>query len=75
MSHFFMRCNLFHNERLILMNKLLNIDPDIHFLDEIAISNLLLYGDDKYNLNMNFKILTVSIDYILSTKRFDGPIL
>ena len=74
-SHFFMRCNLFHNERLILMNNLLNIDPDIHLLDEIAISNLLLYGDDKYNLNTNFKILTVSIDYILSTKRFDGPLL
>ena len=74
-SHFFMRCNLFHNERLILMNNLLNIDPDIHLLDEIAISNLLLYGDDKYNLHKNSKILTVSIDYILSTKRFDGPLL
>ena len=73
-SHFFLRCQLFQAERLILMNEILNIDPDIHLLDDISISNLLLYGDKKYDFHTNSKILSCSINFILSSKRFDGPL-
>ena len=73
-SHFFLRCQLFQAERLILMNEILNIDPDIHLLDEISISNLLLYGDKKYDFHTNSKILSCSINFILSSKRFHGSL-
>ena len=41
-SHFFMRCSFYTNERTLLMNELLKIDPNIHLLDDLSISNLLL---------------------------------
>ena len=70
-SHFFLRCPFFINERLLLMNELNTLDPDIHLLDEISKSNLLLYGSETYNFETNKLILSLSIDYIISIKRFD----
>ena len=73
-SHFFLHCHFFDNERIILMNEILNIDPDINLLDDISISNLLLYGSKKYSNEINKKILEISIKYILTSKRFEGPL-
>ena len=73
-SHFFLHCHFFHNERLDLMNGITNIDPDIHLLDDISISNLLLYGSTLYPNEINKKILELSINYILLSKRFEGPL-
>ena len=73
-SHFFLHCHFFHNERLDLMNGITNIDPDIHLLDDISISNLLLYGSTLYPNEINKKILELSINYILISKRFEGPL-
>ena len=70
-SHFFLRCHFYDNERLVLMNGILNIDPNIHHLDDISISNLLLYGSTEYSNNINKKILEISINFILTSKRFE----
>ena len=73
--HFFLRCLFFDNERTILMNELLKIDPDIHLFDEISKSNLLLYGNNKYSRETNTMILNLTIEYILNSKRFEVPLL
>ena len=73
-SHFFLRCHFFDNERLVLMNGILNLDPDIHLLDDISVSNLLLYGSNRFSNESNKQILELSINYILLTKRFEGPL-
>ena len=73
-SHFFLHCHFFDNDRIILMNEIFNIDPDINLLDDISISNLLLYGSKKYSNEINKKILEISIKYILTSKRFEGPL-
>ena len=73
-SHFFLRCHFFNNERLILMNGLQVIDPNIHLLDELSLSNLLLYGGHNNSSEVNFEILSLSIEYIISSKRFEGPL-
>ena len=56
------------------MNELRKVDSNILNLDEISLTNLLLYSDNKYENKVNKKILA-SINFILSTKRFQGPLM
>ena len=39
-----------------------------------TIAKLLLYGDDSLDLETNTLILNASVDFILSSKKFDGPL-
>ena len=57
------------------MNELHKLDSNILNLDEISVTKLLLYGDSKYENNVNKKILLASISFILSTKRFAGQLM
>ena len=57
------------------MNELLKIDPNIHLLDDLSTSNLLLYGCGKYNFDTNTAILNLSLEFIVTTKRFDEPLI
>ena len=72
-SHFFLRCQNFITPRTNLMNELRKLDSNILNLDEISLTKLLLYGDSKYENNVNKKILLASINFILSTKRCERP--
>ena len=74
-SHFFLRCQNFITPRTNLMNELRKLDSNILNLDEISLTKLLLYGDSKYENNVNKKILLASINFILSTKRFEGHLM
>ena len=40
-----------------------------------AMTQILLFRNGYYNLNKNFQIITPTIEYILSSKRFDKPLL
>ena len=40
-----------------------------------TVIKLLLYGDDSLVSVANALILNASVDFILSSKRFDGPLL
>ena len=42
--------------------------------DDSNISKVLLYGDHSFNDEKNTSILTASVEYIISTKRFDAPL-
>ena len=55
------------------MNKLLKLDSNILNVDEISLTKLLLYGGSEYENDVNKKILA-SINFILSTKRFEGQL-
>ena len=58
--------------RKCLMNELNKINLCILTLDEKSFTKLLLYGDDKYNSKTNKSIMLASINFIYSSKRFDG---
>ena len=64
----------FSNERLIFFKKLRSIDASILSNDDPNISKVLLYGNHSFNDEENTSILTASIEYIISTKRFDAPL-
>ena len=40
---------------------------------DTSVIKLLLYGDNSLDLVTNTLILNVSVDFILSSKRFEGP--
>ena len=72
--HYLLHCPDFSNERLTLFNKLQSIYENILSKDESKISKVLLFGDDSFNDVKNASVFTASIEYILSTKRFDVPL-
>ena len=49
--------------------------PDALPSCETAFVKLLLYGDDSFDSATNTLILNASLEYIFSSKRFDGPLL
>ena len=65
---------MFTNERLIFFNKLQSIDANILSKGDSNISKMLLFGDHSFNDEKNTSILTASIEYIISTKRFYAPL-
>ena len=38
-----------------------------------VLTKTILFGNGFHNLNNNFKIITKTIEFILSTKRYDEP--
>ena len=72
--HYLLHCLNFSNERLTLSNKLQSTDGNILSKDDFRISKALLFGDDSFNDVKNSSVLTSSIEYTLSTKRFDVPL-
>ena len=74
-SHFFLRCHSFNQIRMNLKTELHEIDETILDLPDNALVNLLLYGDKKFDIKSNTRILLCSIKYILESKRFDEPLL
>ena len=71
--HYLLHCPNLSNERLALFNKLQSIDENILSRDDSNISKVLLFGDDSFDDVKYTSVLTASIEYILSTKRFDVP--
>ena len=74
-SHFFLRCQNFITPRTNLMNELRKLDSNILNLDKISLTKLLLYGGSKYENKVNKKIMLASINFLLSTKRFEGQLM
>ena len=74
-EHFFLHCLNFDEERQDLFNNLNDIDRNLVLLPSSELVTILLYGKASFNNVSNFQILSSSISFILSTKRFDGNLL
>ena len=70
-KHFLLHCQNFDQQRLILLNTLSNIDTSIINLNDSDMTHLLLFGKPSFNTDINGQILSSTITYIMSTKRFD----
>ena len=65
---------IFSDERLIFFNNIRSIDENVLSGSDPKISDTLLFGISSFNDTKNTSILNTTIDYILSTKRFDVPL-
>ena len=52
-SHFFLRCQFFANERQKLSDDVYWIDASIKNLNKGSLIDVLLYGSDRFNDNKN----------------------
>ena len=73
-THYFLHCPLFTNERCNLLNTLHQIDNTLLEVNDSNLVKYLLFGDTTRDDNTNTEILNATIHYVLSTKRFDGPL-
>ena len=73
--HFLIYCSNFLTERTTLLNEITNIDSKILNQADATITKTLLFGNSKYSNEVNLQILNASVDFILTSKRFDEPLL
>ena len=73
-SHYFLHCLLFHAERSSLLNNINKIDSTIFNKSGTVVTRILLCGNESYKDEVNLLILNATIDFVLSTNRFDEPL-
>ena len=74
MIHFFLHCANFNIQRQTLFDKIATIDANILTENEDSIVNTLLFGKPNSENSFNKAMLNASIEYILSTERFNNPL-
>ena len=73
--HFLLHCPNFLTERNTLLNKITNIDSNISNQAKATYYYQdTLFGNPKYSNEINLHILNASINFILTSKRFDKPL-
>ena len=72
--YYLLHCPIFSDERSIIFNNIRSIDENVLSGTDPRISEALLFGISSFNDTKNTSILNTSIDYILSSKRFDVPL-
>ena len=74
-SHFLLHCPTFNDERFTLRSTLNNIDYTLPELNESYLSQTLLYGNKLFDKEKKTHILNATVEYILSTERFEEPLI
>ena len=72
---FFFDCPNLLGERNTLLNKNTSIDSNTLNQADVTITKTLLFGNLKYSNKVDSQILNASIDFILTSKRLDEPLL
>ena len=73
-QHFFLHCSIYSHARHLLFNKLQTLDITIFPLSPSKLLRLLLFGDETLAYNTNHKIINFTVEFILETNRFSGPL-
>ena len=60
---------------MTFLNKIKNINCSILEFSDVVVTKTVLFGDNTLSDSCNTLILNSTIDYIISTKRFDDSIL
>ena len=73
--YFLIHCPNFINERSPLLKNVSRLNKNkLPFCDNLVMKRLL-YGDNSFDLVANTLMLNLSVDFILSSERFDGPLI
>ena len=73
--HYLLHCPNFTNERSVLLNNVSTINKNSLTTCGATIVKLLLYGDELLDLVTNTLSLNATVDFILSSKSFDGSLI
>ena len=72
---FLLHCPNFLTERNTFLNKITNIESNILYQADATITKKLLFGNPKYSNEINLQTLNASIEFILTSKKSDEPLL
>ena len=73
-DHLFLRCPFFAENGQKLLNSLFKINVSLKNLNDEMLSDILLFGSDKYKDTVNKEILVYTINFLKATKRFEKPL-
>ena len=73
-GYFLLHCPTHIIERRTLLSTIENIDNNLLDLCEPVLKRTLLFGSNSFDTDANINVLNATIEYILSTKRFDEPL-
>ena len=72
---FFLHCPLYSNQPRTILNNLVNIHHTLLGNNDFSLTQILLFGNTTFNAIENTKIINLTSDFVLSTKRFDEVLL
>ena len=70
-THFLLHCPIYNNDRSSLLSTIRNIDCKLLEITDSSLTHTLLYGNPSFDIITNSLILNATIDFVLSTKRFE----
>ena len=73
--HYIFPCPHYRNERITLMDKIRDINENILKQNDEMLERRGIFSDSKLSKLDNTEMSSSSIEYILTTKRFDVPVL
>ena len=74
-SHYLLHCPLFDDERKTLLSSTNSINNKFLEQNYSTLTQTLTFGDLAYSVETNTLILNATIQYVLSSKRFDEDVL
>ena len=69
--HFFLYCPLFTNQRRTLLSTVNDIDSSLTNTNDSILTHILLFGKASLDISTNTLILNATMNYIISTNRFE----
>ena len=72
--HFLLHCPTYITGRRTLLSAIENIDNNLLDLCEPVLIKTLFFGSNSFDTNANTNVLNATIEYVLSTKRFEEPL-
>ena len=74
-THYLLYCPNYINQRMTLLKKIKIINCSISESSDAAATKILPFGDNTFSDSSNTLILISTIEYNISTQRFEGSIL
>ena len=73
-AHFLLHCPNYNIQRQTLFDNIATIDDNILNENENTLANILLFGKQNIEDCLNKRILNATIQFILTTLRFENPL-
>ena len=73
--HYLLHCSILVSQRMTLLNSIRPINHNTLEQNHYVITRTFLYGDASFRVEINTLVLNSSITHLISTKRFNEPLL
>ena len=74
-EHYLLRCQSFFQLRKVLLDNLVKLVGPIMDLSDSQLIKILLYGDERFSMEMNTSILNSTITFLKESERCSVPLL